>query len=683
MYKMKKIYKLYIGILLSIVTVSCVDTLDADKYFRDRKTMEDIFADKDSTEAWLAHAYSYLAGENMEVSTKENILWCFADDIYFGSGDDYKKFKTGTYDENWRHSWGASYKGIRQASIFIQYIDMNTKFTQEERGDMKAQARFVRAYYYWLLLRRYGPIPILPNEGLNYMDSYDQLERPRNTYDECVEYIESEMRLAAKDLPLIRTVDQIARPTRGAALAARARALLYAASPINNPRPGIDTDKFSDLTDHNGKCLLAQEYDDNKWARAAAAAKDVMELPGNYRGGHRYDLYHKKANDDPAKGQVTVKPYNDNDFFLKTWDEGGYSDIDPMQSYREVFDGSIGMERNPELIFSRGANQGANSLVLMVTNQLPYAEGGGNNKYGMTQKMCDTYYMNDGKNFDRNEFLKEYPKEQRFVTDQEAKDGTFPYLKKGVYKEYAYREPRFYASVAFNGSVWELYRNSEIQDHEKETDLQAFYYRGSSNGYSSLHNWLPTGIGIKKFVNADDTKIAADKIVTKAEPAIRYAEVLLIYAEALNELEDGKMYNIPSWDGASTYSIQRTKSEMQKGIRPVRSRAGVPDYEDSDYQNKDAFRKKLKQERMIELMGEGQRYFDLRRWRDVDVEESKEIEGCNYLMMESQRDYFHTPTVINDLPTAFSRKLYFWPINHDELKRNSLLTQNPGWTYND
>lgn len=90
---MKKIYKLYIGILLSIVTVSCVDTLDADKYFRDRKTMEDIFADKDSTEAWLAHAYSYLAGENMEVSTKENILWCFADDIYFGSGDDYKNSK--------------------------------------------------------------------------------------------------------------------------------------------------------------------------------------------------------------------------------------------------------------------------------------------------------------------------------------------------------------------------------------------------------------------------------------------------------------------------------------------------------------------------------------------------------------------------------------------------------------
>ncbi|SQC98231.1 SusD family [Bacteroides ovatus] len=122
---------------------------------------------------------------------------------------------------------------------------MNTKFTEEERADLKAQARFVRAYYYWLLLRRYGPVPLLPDEGLDYTSSYDDLAVQRNSYDECVEYIETEMRLAAQDLPLTRAVNQISRPTRGAALAARARALLYAASPINNPRPE-DTDKFSD-----------------------------------------------------------------------------------------------------------------------------------------------------------------------------------------------------------------------------------------------------------------------------------------------------------------------------------------------------------------------------------------------------------------------------------------------------
>ena len=100
------------------------------------------------------------------------------------------------------------------------------------------------------------------------------------------------MRLAAKDLPLPRAINQVARPTRGAALAARARALIYSASPINNPRPG-DPDKFSDLVDYEGNCLMSQEYNEYKWARAAAAARDVMELPGE-NNGHRYELYHKR-----------------------------------------------------------------------------------------------------------------------------------------------------------------------------------------------------------------------------------------------------------------------------------------------------------------------------------------------------------------------------------------------------
>lgn len=164
-------------------------------------------------------------------------------------------------------------------------------------------------------------------------------------------------------------------PTRGAALAARARALLYAASPINNPRPE-DTDKFTDLVDHDGRCLIAQEYNEYKWARAAAAAKDVMELPGN-NNGHRYELYHANATDNESAGYPkTVSPYKDGDFSESNWPDG-YKDIDPFESYRAVFNGALSMNANPELIFSRGRNQGDNSLVAMTRHQLPKSVGKG------------------------------------------------------------------------------------------------------------------------------------------------------------------------------------------------------------------------------------------------------------------------------------------------------------------
>ena len=683
---MKKICKLYIGVLLSVITASCTDSLDSDKYFNDRRSLEDVFTDKKSTEEWLVHAYSFLGGQNLEVSTKDNILWNFADDIYFGGGSlgDYRKFKTGTYDENWYHSWDGSYKGIRQASIFIQNIDMNTEFTETERADLKAQARFVRAYYYWLLLRRYGPIPLLPDEGLDYTNSYDDLAIQRSSYDECVEYIESEMRLAAQDLPLTRAINQIARPTRGAALAARARALLYSASPINNPRPG-DTEKFVDLVDYDGRCLISQEYNEYKWARAAAAARDVMELPGD-NNGHRYELYHKKATNIAEPGYpATIAPYQDDDFSTKTWNEGGYSDIDPYESYRAVFNGSLAMYQNPELIFSRGRNQGVNSLTVMVQRQMPKSLGNGDNTYGMTQKMCDAYYMDNGDEFSREGFKEKYPAATRFVTKTEADAEIYPHLKEGVYKEYANREPRFYASVSFNGCVWSLLKNAETVDYKKDVEKQVNYYYGiNTDGFSGIGLYLRTGIGIMKYVHPDDTN--RKEIKDKPEPAIRFAEILLIYAEALNELGEGTNYNISSWDGSTTYSIKRDIDEMKKGIRQVRRRAGVPDYDlETVYKNQDEFRRKLKLERQIELMGEGQRYFDLRRWKDAEVEESKKNYGCNFYMSDSkdQKEHFYTPIEVADLPTAFSRKLYFWPISHEELKRNKRLTQNPGWTYND
>jgi hypothetical protein len=663
---------------------SCVSYLESDYYFKDRMTLDKVFSSKQYSEEWLAHAYSDLGDACADVASKAYTPHCFADDMYYGDRDiaydikekdelSYNRFRTGEYSENEKQAtWEKCYRGIRNASTFVSNIDINKEMSAQQIDDYKAQARFVRAYYYWLLLRKYGPVPLLPDEGIDYTLDYDAIAVPRSSYEECADYIASEMLLAAKGLPAaLRDATAIARPTRGAALAVRAKALLYAASPLAN---GNDDDYAAELTDDKKRRLLSPSYSEAKWAAAAAAARDVMEL-GIYR------LYTAGVrNDGPQWAPATVKPPRDSEFSDRDWPDG-WNNIDPFESYRSLFNGSLGAE-NPELIFTRGTNQGSENIVAMVIHQLPSIATGWNT-HGMTQKQCDAYYMNNGADCPgKDREINRGDGSQRrtgYVTRKDFDEGRYRPLLEDVSLQYAEREPRFYASVAYNGSFWHLGNESR----ENNRDQQIFYYRGKGNGYTNTMFWLRSGIGVMKFVHPDDTYEgrSTGKLRNKLEPAIRYADVLLIYAEALNELTAS--HSIPSWDGSTSYIVRRDPEEMKRGIRPVRIRAGLPDYSPAVYGNATEFRKKLKRERQIELMGEGQRYYDLRRWKDAPDEESLLIYGCNALMTEEQRDLFHTPVAVRDLVSSFSRKMWFWPISHAELKRNKRLTQNPGWTYND
>ncbi|MDR1666823.1 MAG: RagB/SusD family nutrient uptake outer membrane protein [Bacteroidales bacterium] len=679
--------KIHIPFLLApatvILMVSCADYLESDQYFKDRMTEEKVFADKTYSEQWLAHAYSFLTDMNADVCSKGNTPHCFADDMYYGDRDvtydvsnasalSYSRFKLGEYNENEKQSWQRCYRGIRQAAIFIHNIHINEELTPEEIADYRGQARFVRAYFYWLLLRKYGPVPLLPDEGLDYTESYDELARPRNTFEECAEYISAEMILAAQELQEgHRDESNIARPTRGAALAARAKALLYAASPLAN---GNEDEFAAALTDDQGQRLLSDKYSEEKWARAAAAARDVMEL-----GMYQLFTISNRTTGASESYPLTITPPDDGgDFSGKNWPEG-WADIDPFESYRSIFNGAVDGTGNTELIFTRGLS-GGEKVHQMVIHQLPSIATGWNT-HGITQKQCDAYYMDDGTDCPgKDKEIGRGDGSNRATGYVDAADKTKnALLRDGVSKQYVDREPRFYASVAFNGCVWNLENESQVANYHK----QVFYYRGEGNGYTNTQFWLRSGIGVKKFVHPSDTyeNNTANKILDKLEPAIRYADILLMYAEALNELDNS--FSVPSWDGSTTYAIGRDIDEMKKGVRPVRCRAGVPDYLPEVYEDKDLFRAKVKRERQIELMGEGQRYYDLRRWKDAPVEESLPIYGCNPLMTRNQSDLFHTPVPIWSFTTAFTPKMWFWPINHEELKRNNRLTQIPGWTYND
>jgi hypothetical protein len=675
------------GILFS----SCSDYLDSDKYFEDRITINKVFTSKQRSQQWLAYAFSFLKNENADVvgKEKETNSFTFADDMYYGDRDvnydskewnelSYNTFMQGQYNEdNFNQAWTMCYKGIYQASVFINNIDMNTEMTDKERLDYKGQARFVRAYYYWLLLRRYGPVPIVPNEGIDYTQSYEQIAIPRNSYEEVVDYISNEMIQAAKEIQYTkRDGENCARPTKGACLATRALALIYSASPLAN---GNNDTYAKSLVDDKGKELLNSTYKEEKWAKAAAACRDVMELGV-------YDLYHASFNTTEAVGDPkTIVPADSTCIFAQnTWPKG-WKNIDPFKSYRVLFSGDIAPEDNTELIFSRidqNATEINHSMKSFARHSMP-RDFGGWNTHGLTQKMVDAYYMNDGSDCPgKDRELNGGNGTERltgFTTLQDYQQGKYKPLAANVSLQYANREPRFYASVGYNGSVWEYLSDPEPTHHNRQT----FYYRGSGNGYNNSQFYLRTGISVKKYVNQTDVPDREDyrNIKDKAEPAIRYADILLLYAEALNELEG--TYSIASWDKNTTYTIQRNIEEIQKGIHPIRIRGGVPDYDAQIYSNKNLLRDKIKRERMIEFMGEGKRYFDLRRWKDAPKELNQQIYGCNIMMDANHKSEFHQIIPINNLRMTFSDRMYFWPIRHSELKHNSRLTQNPGWTYND
>ncbi len=667
-------------VIISIIAIlafgfqSCTEYLNVDRFFKDRQELERIFNNRTYTEQWLANAYYQTLSYNLDVGHVRFAVTNYSDDMIFtegGAGFSYSDYKFGKYGPQYgggnMHSlvyrpWDQSYDGIRQASIFIMNAHPGPEISEELHRDLMGQAYFIRGFLYWLLLRKFGPIPIVPDEGIDYELSYDEMALPRNTYDECVEYISKQMLMAAELLESNRTTIDAGRPTKGAALAVRAKAYLYAASPLIN-----GNEEMASFVDDKGKILIPQEYREEKWALAAAAALDVIRLG-------KYEIYvAPKRTTGGLWGAYprTVEPPYHPVYSERTWNEGGWKNIDPLDSYRVLFNGDLYVADNTELIYSRGDNQlnDEYGIMSMTRHQMPVSKGGGWNCHGITGKQCDVYGMNDGKPFDRATSIKGFT----------TKDGEYPYLRKDVWLEYANREPRFYASVAFSGAHWACTSAKDAANR----DFQTFYYYGEDDGrkiVSTDDRWIPTGIGMMKYVNPKES-YKDGTVFAKVDQTIRYADILLMYAEALNELTPS--HQVKSWDGKETYTITRDIAEMKKSILPVRLRGGVPNYDElgmgDPYTEVGELRKLIKRERQIEFLGENQRYYDLRRWKDAPEEESQMIVGCNTTVPKEYREFFYEQVVVPSVQTTWSVKKYFWPINYDELKRNKRLTQAPGW----
>jgi hypothetical protein len=239
---------------------------------------------------------------------------------------------------------------------------------------------------------------------------------------------------------------------------------------------------------------------------------------------------------------------------------------------------------------------------------------------------------------------------------------------------YANREMRFYASVGFSECYWECGSSSDVGTFGQTI---RYYYDDPLNGRNASRdpiNYPTTGYVIKKFVHSMDAWTGAgSRRVDKAFPIIRYAEILLSYAEALNNLTSSHTIEI---DGQSM-TFSRNMDEVKKAFNQVRYRAGLPGLNGTETAGE--VQQLIERERMVEFLFENRRYYDVRRWGIYEETEREPILGMN---LDGGKALFYQrviPSTSRLQGRMVDKKLVFVPISRAEIRRLPSFDQNPGW----
>ena len=294
---MTKILKLFAaGALLLGLSTSCADYLDNAP--DDILTEEMVFNSKNRVEEWLANVYAGIPDPYTPMMRNYD---AYADD--FSPSQDWRSFSGWDCidkilgDWNPQSAWNGNFWGdlpvrIREAYIFIDKVKAlpDQYLYQDEVTNMKAEARFLIAYYYYLLVNTYGAIPL--QTWLSDVNSpMDDILIGQNPYDEVIDWIDGELKAVSEILPATYPEDRYyGRATSVMALAVRARMLLFAASPLVNGNSDPD---YAAYTNNKGEKIFNSSYDPTKWTRAVDACKELIDLCE--RNG--YELY-KEYNSD-------------------------------------------------------------------------------------------------------------------------------------------------------------------------------------------------------------------------------------------------------------------------------------------------------------------------------------------------------------------------------------------------
>lgn len=362
--------------------ISIAFTLSSCNGFLDRE--EDSFIDKTATfdsynrtKQYLTYAYTLLP-DGLNRFSREAMLASATDDAEFAiESAEIQQFNNGSWNalNNPDDVWNRYFSGISKCCTLLENTDhVNLDISRldpdkqvEYANSLKdirmwrAEARFLRAYFHFELLKRYGPIPIVTST-LSINGNYENTPRP--TMKEVVDFIAKECDIAADTLELTpwRNVnDAFGRATKGAALALKSRLLLYAASPLY-----VD---FGDTNEANKPTDVAL------WKSAADAAKAVIDLNQYELASSYADLF---KNDFQNKEYIFVRRYAANSDFEKSnfpVSFGGKGGTNPSQNLvddYEMLDGTPFDWNDPAKAAQPFANRDARLGATILMNMAPF-----------------------------------------------------------------------------------------------------------------------------------------------------------------------------------------------------------------------------------------------------------------------------------------------------------------------
>ena len=539
-----------------LTTTSC-DFMDCDE--SDNYTLQEIQGSYNRVKQFVTSIYGYLPSDFC--NTHGAMLDATTDDaipVYESSA--IQRIVNGTWSANYTvdDKFAYYYNAIHDANYYLTTLSGLTFDTWENGDDYQDwmqnydnyqyQVRFLRAYFYFELVRRYQNVPLI-TKPLSQTET-NQIEP--SSAKEVLKFIINECTEIAPKLPIKSTSIAQAengRATRAMAMALKSRAALYAASPLYNT---------------NG--------DNAKWTEAAKASHDIIASAGEL--GLGLDTYANlfKSKNYNSKEVILCRPTGTS----KTFEQANY----------------------------------------------PMGVTGGNTTTCPTENLASAFEMKDGRAFDWND----------------------PTMKANPYKD---RDPRFYLTIVHNGMLWPAKKAVDISE-------------GGANGLP-LTNATTTGYYLRKYV---DNSISFEAGSTTAAThhnwiLFLYAEVLLNYAEAMIHVNGNCDYK------DATYTMS-----AREALNAVRKRAGIPEVAAC---SQDEFLTRVKHERCVEMAFEGQRFWDLRRWKNLD--ETKNIYAVRITHHDGVLSY--EKTLLSE--RSVSNKLYFYPIANVELFKNKKLVQNSGW----